>query len=273
MTYLNKIRMLAFIIIIGLFFAGCMTHHADDLSRQRPVDTHQRLTAVPSLAGKLATDAHEQLTHPEKSVLSGAADRHSIQRGNALFHGKAGCYECHGENGDLSRISHSQGALLDPPPTDLRIPTEKSVRQLFLSIKYGIPATGMVPRQRMATLPEEDILAVIAYLLDLQGSARPPDVIASQKGRPHTETDVAIAKMCEQEEIGNVDTKARCEDRYAKRYLDLIVGRPPDISAERYAEIEIRCKQRAMEDLDTLMLCYRAEYVASRPETRRVDPD
>jgi len=119
-----------------------------------------------------------------------------------------------------------------------------------------------------ATFSNEDILTIMAYLLDLQGSARPLDLIASQSVRPHTDTDVAISTLCEQEDLGEFDRKEHCEDHYAKRYLDLLIGRPPDIALARYAEIETLCKRLANKDLDTLALCYRAEYTASRQGNR-----
>lgn len=67
--------------------------------------------------------------------------------------------------------------------------------------------------------------------------------------------------MCEVEAIGDTDQEAYCEDRYSKRYRDLIIGRPPHISVERYKEIETRCTQQAAKNLNKLALCYRSEYL------------
>lgn len=255
----------AFIIVVGFLCVTCVARPADDPSRHRQVEANIRLPAVPPLAGKLTADPHEQAFHPGHAVPDDPTDRHSVQRGKVLFHDKAACFECHGQNGDLNQVSHSRYTTLAPPPTDLRTPTDKSVRQLYLILRYGIPGTEMASLHRPTTLLARDILDLIAYVLDLQGTARSLDALASQTVRPDTETDVAISTMCEQEEIGAFDRKEHCEDRYAKRYLNLIVGRPPDISPARYAEIESGCKQRAAKDLDTLELCYRAEYTASRP--------
>ncbi|HKU52064.1 MAG TPA: hypothetical protein VJQ25_06330 [Nitrospira sp.] len=36
----------------------------------------------------------------------------------------------------------------------------------------------------------------------------------------------------------------------------LLLDVPPDISIDRYAEIEEGCKRQAVKDLDTLALCY-----------------
>ncbi len=257
-------------IVLGMLLIGCAAHHGGDPYSQQQAEANQHLPSVPPLAGKLTTDPNEPRTPRENAVPSAAADRQSIQRGKALFHGKAGCVDCHGDNGEgTSRFdSHDQTFAL--PPTDLRTPRDKSVRQLYLIVKYGIPAAGMPPLRDTATFSNEDILTIIAYLLDLQGNTPPFDLIASQSVRPHTDTDVAISKLCEQEDLGEFDRKEHCEDRYAKRYLDLIVGRPSDIPIARYAEIETICKHLANKDLDTLALCYRAEYTASRQATRRL---
>ena len=259
MSHFNKVQLSVFMILYSVLLVGlvgCVAHHANEPDRQNQERAHEHDPAIPTI----------EASNDEE-------DRRSIQRGNALFHGKAACFECHGENGDLHRVSHSQLAKLNPPPTDLRTPTDKSLRQLYLIIKYGISATGMIPIEETAKLDEEEILHVISYLSYLQGRAPSFDLISSQSFLPHTDTDVAISLMCEEEALADVDKEERCEDRYAKRYRDLIIGRPPDISIARYAEIETGCKQRAVKDLDTLALCYRAEYTASRPATRKLGND
>jgi hypothetical protein len=53
----------------------------------------------------------------------------------------------------------------------------------------------------------------------------------------------------------------------------LLLDVPPDISIDRYAEIEEGCKRQAVKDLDTLALCYQTEYLASRPATHKVGND
>lgn len=176
--------------------------------------------------------------------------------------------DCHGDTGQGTPRFDSDEPTFALLPTDLQAPSDKSVRQLYLIVKYGIPATGMPSLQDTATLSNEDILTIIAYLLDLQGRARPFELIASQSVRPHADTDVAMSTLCEQEDVGKFDSKEHCEDRYATRYLDLLIGRPSDIAPARYAEIETLCNRLAHKDLDALALCYRAEYTASRQASR-----
>ncbi len=202
----------------------------------------------------------------EKAVAGDDTGRQHIQWGKSLFNGKAVCFGCHGQNGDIRSISNGQVAQLNPSPTDLRAPSDKSVRQLYLIVKYGIPGTSMPPLRDTEKFSSEDILTLIAYLFDLQGRAHPLELIASQAVRPHTDTDVAMAKLCEQEDMGKFDRKEHCEQRYAKRYLDLLIGRPPDIALDRYAQIETICEHIANHDLDSLELCYRAEYTATRQD-------
>lgn len=255
----------ALLIVLGFLVVGCAAHHGRDPNSQQRADANQHLPTVPPLAGKLTTDPNEPRTPRENAIPSAAADRQAIQRGNALFHGKAGCVGCHSNKGQDANRFNPDNSTIALPPTDLRTSSEKPVRQLYLIVKYGIPGTSMPPLGDRGTFRNEDILAIIAYLLDLQGNARPLDLIASQSVRPHTDTDVALSTLCEQEDIGEFDRKEHCEDRYAKRYLDLLIGRPPDIALDRYAQIQTICKHVASKDLDTLELCYRAEYTASRP--------
>lgn len=263
----------AIMIVLGFLLVGCAAHHKSGPSPQRQAETDQHLPTVPPLAGKRTADPDEPRTPRDNAVPGAAADRQAIQRGKALFYGTAGCVGCHGGTDHSPSRFNSHDPTFALPFTDLRTSSDKSVRQLYLIVKYGIPATGMPPLQDTATFSREDILSIIAYLLDLQGSARPLDLIASQSVRPHTDADVAISTLCEQEDLGEFDRKAHCEDRYAKRYLDLLIGRPPDIALDRYAEIETICQHLANKDLDTLMLCFRAEYTASRQAPRSLDND
>jgi mono/diheme cytochrome c family protein len=256
MSHFNKLQLPVFMILFSFLLiglVGCAAHHANEPDRQKQERANELDPTTPTIE---ATSDEE--------------DRQSIQQGKALFHGKAACFECHGENGDISRVSHAQLARLNPPPTDLRTPTDKSPRQLYLIIKYGISATGMIPIEEVAKLDDEEILHVISYLSYLQGRSPSFDLISSQSFLPHTDTDVAISLLCEQEALANVDKEEQCEDRYAKRYCDLLIGRPPDIPIARYTEIETGCKERAAKDLDTLALCYRAEYTASRQATQKL---
>ena len=260
-------------IVLGLLLVGCAAHHKSDSYPQQQAGKGQHLPTVPPLAGKLTADPDEPRTPRENAIPSAAADREAIQRGNALFHGKAGCVDCHGAKGQSTNRFESDDPTFALPPTDLRTPSDKSVRQLYLIVKYGIPGTSMPPLRDTETFSNEDLLTIIAYLLDLQGSARPLDLIASESLRPHTDTDIATSRLCEQEDVGEFDRKEHCEQRYAKRYLDLLIGRPPDIALDRYAQIETICKHVANKDLDTLELCYRAEYTASRQAPRKLGND
>ena len=269
MLHLNTLRIPVVMIVLGFFAVGCVANRADGLHEQKQVKAKKHLPATPIIEAKKPLDLVQQ----EKDSLGDEDDSRSIYKGKALFHGKAVCFECHGQNGDIRNVSNATLAKLDPSPTDLRRPTDKSVRQLYLIIKYGLSATGMSPSPEAAKLSDDEVVYVISYLLAIQGHPLPIDVISNQSFRPHTDTDVAISLLCEQEATADFDQEDNCEDRYAKRYRDLIVGRPPDISAARYTEIETGCKERAVKDLDTLALCYRAEYTASRPATRKVNKD
>ncbi len=256
MSQSNKPWMSALMMISScLLLVGCVTHGVDERHRKKQ-ETKKRLPA--------ASTIEEKRTIPGTVVPRNDLGRESIQRGNRLFNGKALCFECHGQNGDIQKVSHAYVERMDPTPTDLRMPTDKSVRQLYLIIKYGISATGMAPIQEPAQFSDADVLNLISYVLSLQGTRLSPDTISIQRFRRHTETDVVIERICEEEVSGDSDLKDDCENRYAKRYRDLIIGRPPDIPTNRYIQIEARCKRQAKNDLDRLAICYRAEYLALR---------
>ena len=244
-----------------LILVGCVTHGADDHNRKKP-EMPKRLP--------VSSTTKEKKTVPDDVGPRNDQSRPSIQRGKTLFNGKALCFECHGQNGDIHTISNADAGRSDATPTDLRLPTDKSIRQLFLIIKYGIPATGMPPIQEVDQVSDADIVDIISYVLALQGTRLSPDTISIQRFRRHTETDLVIERMCAEEFIGGSDLNGDCENRYAARYRDLIIGRPPDIPTNRYIQIEARCKRQAKHDLDRLALCYRTEYLALRhPPTER----
>ena len=243
------------IISCACFLFGCVTHGEDDRHRKKP-EPRKHLPA--------SSPIDVVTIMPGNGIPRDDVSRQAIERGNVLFNENARCSECHGQNGDIQHRSQADGKRLALQPTDLRKPTDKSVRQLYLIIKYGIPGTGMVSIQETAQFSDSDVLNLIAYVLSLQGTLLSPDTISVQRFRRHTQTDRTIERMCEDKAIGDSDLKDDCEDRYAKRYRDLIVGRPPDIPADRYIRIESRCKRQASKDLDKLALCYRTEYMALR---------
>ena len=238
-----------------LILVGCVTHGADDRNRKKP-EPKKRLPVL--------STTKEKKTLSEDGVLRNDGSWPSTQRGKILFNGKALCFECHGQNGDIHTILNADVGQVDPMPTDLRMPTDKSIRQLYLIIKYGIPATDMAPIQDTDRFSDPDVVDIISYVLALQGTRLSPDTISIQRLRRHTETDVVIERMCAEEFIGDSDLEDDCENRYATRYRDLIIGRPPDIPTNRYIQIEARCKRQSKNDLDRLALCYRTEYLALR---------
>ena len=246
----------AFMMISGvLILVGCVTHGADDRNRKKP-EPKKRLPVL--------STTKEKKTLSEDGVLRNDGSWPSTQRGKILFNGKALCFECHGQNGDIHTISNADVGQVDPMPTDLRMPTDKSIRQLYLIIKYGIPATDMAPIQDTDRFSDPDVVDIISYVLALQGTRLSPDTISIQRLRRHTETDVVIERMCAEEFIEDSDLEDDCENGYATRYRDLIIGRPPDIPTNRYIQIEARCKRQSKNDLDRLALCYRTEYLALR---------
>ncbi|MBK9306536.1 MAG: hypothetical protein IPM58_05470 [Nitrospira sp.] len=268
MSQSKKLWLSVSVVISGvLILVGCVTHGADDRSQKKP-ETQKRLPVSQTMK--------EKQTVREDVAPRTDGSRPSTQRGSILFNGKALCFECHGRNGDIHTISNADVGRLDPLPTDLRMPTDKSIRQLYLIIRYGIPATGMAPIQDTDRFSDPDVVDIISYVLALQGTRLSADTISIQRFRRHTETDVVIQKMCAEEFIRDADLEDDCENQYATRYRDLIIGRPPDIPTNRYLQIEARCRRQAKNDVDRLALCYRTEYLALRhirTERSGISPD
>jgi mono/diheme cytochrome c family protein len=231
--------------------SGCEATRADDIFRQRLEESRKR--------------AAEPI--PEAPNLTGI-DKDTVLHGKVLFNGKAVCAGCHGTNGDIKQVSNPGVARLNPSPTDLREPSDKSARQLYLIIKYGIPGTGMVPIQEEAGLQDQEVVSLISYLLALRGQPRPRNAILDDIYTGNTETDLAIYKICDDQALGDTSMRKACEHRLQRRYLDLLIGRPPDIPTAQYSEIQTSCTQQFGADLDGLARCYRQQYGMTRMRQR-----
>ena len=194
-------------------------------------------------------------------------DQQAVERGKALFHRKAACFVCHGVNGDLNQVTRPDVAELNPRPADLREPSDKSVRQMYLIIKYGIHETGMVAIQPLTRLRDDEMVPLLSYVLALQRTPLSQDEMIDQSRRRDGDADRAIMAMCAEQASGDSGATQACEDQYMKRYRNLVMGRPADISRARYAEIQASCEQRFGADLDGLARCYGVEYGMTRKRT------
>lgn len=94
------------------------------------------------------------------------------ETGRRLFNGKGVCFGCHGKDGVIDDVPHSQRSDLqkmNPRPSNLRDQRSlrfRSPKEKFRVIKYGIPGTAMIPME----LSDEDILRLLPYLDVLSGS-------------------------------------------------------------------------------------------------------
>jgi mono/diheme cytochrome c family protein len=186
-------------------------------------------------------------------------DVDGVSRGQGLFHDKGGCVACHGMNGDITQVRKADLAKRTRKPVDLRQPSDKSVRQLYLIVRYGIPDTGF---------REDEVVAVLSYVLSLQGTALSQDEFLEQVQHREGEADRAMAALCGDRATGDSTGREACEDQFAARYRDLLIGRPGDIPPGRYQEIRASCAQRFGSDLDGLTGCYRLEYGLTRRAMR-----
>jgi mono/diheme cytochrome c family protein len=246
-------RFLLLIVAVGCLAMlwGCVATRADETYRQRLEESRKR--------------AAEPI--PEAPNLTGI-DKETVARGKALFNGKAACSACHGINGDIKEVSHPSVAKLNPSPTDLREPSDKTARQLTFIIKYGIPGTGMVAMQEKLELQDQDVFAIISYLLALRGQPRPRLAILEELSTANTEADLAIYKICDAQALGYTSMREACVHRLQRQDHALLIGRPPDIPATRYSEIQMSCGQQFGTDLDGLARCYRLQYGVTRQRTR-----
>ena len=240
------------VVVLGVVASGCVATRADDVYRQRQEEARKR--------------AIQQKPLPE-ATNAGGVDEYVVRRGKALFNGKAVCWGCHGPNGDLNQVNNPRVAKLSPRPTDLREPSDKSVRQLYLIIKYGISGTGMVPVEEEIGLGEEDMFGLVSYVLSIQGKPLALSEIIDQVHDRDGPADRAIAATCAEKEIYS-KAQEMCEHRIRQRYRELLIGRPPDIPSSRYSEIQTDCTQQFGTDLEGLAQCYRLQYRVTRQQMR-----
>lgn len=243
---LRPVGMRVGLVLMGLcslmVLAGCVAQRADDMLRQRQ---QERLNQA------LAT-TRAQI--PEAKELTGS-DLSFVERGRSLFNGKALCQACHGKDAYQNQVRDAEVAKFKPAPTDLRVPLQKSVRELFLTIKYGVAGTGMVPVQEDAGLSDEELAAVLAYVLALQG--QPTTLTNTLRGmRDYSPgADLAIRRLCSTDDNLSAKSIDRCAEPFRKRFRVLITGRPADIPSEQYAVIQSSCTGLA--DLTQQSECYR----------------
>ncbi len=90
----------------------------------------------------------------------------AIANGKAIYEGKGNCYVCHGIGG----YGDGEGGVMLSPParnfTDIQFQRLRTDGELFWSIKYGIPDTGMfsfIPRH----ITEDEAWMVIHYIRTL----------------------------------------------------------------------------------------------------------
>lgn len=103
-----------------------------------------------------------------------------IAMGKALYGGKGNCFVCHGQEG---RGDGEGGSMLNPPPRDFSDPTFQHLRtdgEIFWTMKYGIPATGMfsyIPRH----LSEEEGWRVVHYIRALNRNRQSSELLLEKQ--------------------------------------------------------------------------------------------
>lgn len=241
-------------VCCGAVLAGCVAQRADDIYRQR----QDRLS-------QFRAESRQDI--PEAKSLTGA-DIFFVERGRTWFNGKAVCNGCHGRDAYPNQVKNADVAELNPAPTELRVPLGKSVRELFFTIKYGMAGTGMVPVQEDTGLSDEDLYAILAYVLALQGQPTTIKDLLSRLGERGAGADQFIYRLCATDENLSNKARERCEEPYRRRFRTLVTGRPADIVVSRYTEIQSRCS--TMSDLTQQNQCYRDHIALTRADRASV---
>jgi mono/diheme cytochrome c family protein len=87
-----------------------------------------------------------------------------VAKGDALFHGSANCYACHGSKGE---------GLVGPNLTDAEwIHSKGSYDEIVAQINHGVPKADSksgieMPPKGGATLSDDDVKAIAAYVHSL----------------------------------------------------------------------------------------------------------
>ena len=85
-----------------------------------------------------------------------------VEQGKSLYHGKGGCFNCHGKDGDGTGPLAAQ---LKPAPRNFRhhgFWRHRTEGEIFWVIKNGSAGTGMVGFSELLT--DEEIWSLIPYL-------------------------------------------------------------------------------------------------------------
>jgi mono/diheme cytochrome c family protein len=124
------------------------------------------VTAATPLAAQ-STDAATKPAQPQAPAKPGASASYTpeqVAKGDALFHGSANCYACHGSKGE---------GLVGPNLTDAEwIHSKGTYDEIVKQINHGVPKeeskSGIVmPPKGGADLSDDDVKAVAAYVYSL----------------------------------------------------------------------------------------------------------
>jgi mono/diheme cytochrome c family protein len=121
--------------------------------------------ARPALAQNSDAAAKPEESKPADKAAAGASlSPELVAKGDALFHGSANCYACHGSKGE---------GLVGPNLTDAEwIHSKGSYDEIVAQINKGVPKeeskSGIVmPPKGGANLSDDDVKAIAAYVHSL----------------------------------------------------------------------------------------------------------
>ncbi|MDX2283134.1 MAG: cbb3-type cytochrome c oxidase N-terminal domain-containing protein [Bacteroidia bacterium] len=126
----------------------------------------------------------------DESSVTMLSDAAALASGKEIY--TANCAVCHGAEG--------QGGI-GPNMTDAYWIHGGSVGKVFATIKYGVPAKGMIPWE--GTLKPQQIQQVASYILSLQGT-NPPNPKAPE-GQPETPDAAPKADSAAQKTVASAE--------------------------------------------------------------------
>ncbi|MCB9185187.1 MAG: c-type cytochrome [Flavobacteriales bacterium] len=190
--------MFYFTIVFGVVYVGYY-HFADGLSQEEEY-LAEMAEAEEQKAAFLASSANN-VDETNATVLTDAA---ALANGKEKF--ESLCVACHGPTG---------GSTQNPPGVGPNLTDEYwmhggGVKNIFKTIKYGVPAKGMISWE--AQLSPRQIQEVASYIISLQGSN--PENAKEPQGEKWTEDatqEVAPADTTEQAPAAEAETADAAE--------------------------------------------------------------
>ncbi|MCB0287914.1 MAG: c-type cytochrome [Calditrichaeota bacterium] len=146
--------MFYFTIVFG--FAYLLYFHVLDIGDLQAAEYQKEMQAAETMLAK--NNAENQAQSPQEMTV--LTDSENLAAGKEIF--MTNCMACHGANGEGG---------VGPNMTDAYWIHGGGIKNVFKTIKYGVPQKGMISWQ--SQLKPSEMQAVASYILTLQGTDPP----------------------------------------------------------------------------------------------------